>query len=95
MARVRLQNVKKEYRRDTNVVKVLDGITLDIADGDFVALMGPSGSGKTTLLNRSAASTCRPRARSRSGARTSPASRAARSRGGARATSASSSSSTI
>jgi putative ABC transport system ATP-binding protein len=51
MAGVQVRNVKKEYRRDTQVVRVLDGISLDIADGDFVALMGPSGSGKTTLLN--------------------------------------------
>jgi putative ABC transport system ATP-binding protein len=51
MANVRVRNVKKEYHRDTQVVRVLDGLSLDITDGDFVALMGPSGSGKTTLLN--------------------------------------------
>ena len=51
MASVRLVNVRKVYRRDTQEVPVLEGVTLDIVSGDFVALMGPSGSGKTTLLN--------------------------------------------
>ena len=51
MASVRLNNVRKVYRRDTQEVPVLDGVTLEIASGDYVALMGPSGSGKTTLLN--------------------------------------------
>ena len=51
MASVRLVNVRKVYRRDTQEVPVLEGVTLDIVAADFVALMGPSGSGKTTLLN--------------------------------------------
>ena len=48
---VDVQDVVKIYRRDTQEIKVLDGIGLSVPEGEFVALMGPSGSGKTTLLN--------------------------------------------
>jgi putative ABC transport system ATP-binding protein len=50
-AMVRVREVHKSYTRGKQVVEVLHGLTLDIPQGDFVALMGPSGSGKTTLLN--------------------------------------------
>jgi putative ABC transport system ATP-binding protein len=43
--------VRKVYKRDTQQITVLDGINLQVPEGEFVALMGPSGSGKTTLLN--------------------------------------------
>jgi putative ABC transport system ATP-binding protein len=48
---VDVQKVRKVYKRDSQEITVLDGIDLQVAEGDFVALMGPSGSGKTTLLN--------------------------------------------
>ncbi len=48
---VSVQDVRKFYQRDTQQIKVLDGINLEVPTGEFVALMGPSGSGKTTLLN--------------------------------------------
>ena len=48
---VEIREVSKVYARGKQKVEVLHGVDLDIAEGDFLALMGPSGSGKTTLLN--------------------------------------------
>jgi putative ABC transport system ATP-binding protein len=51
MALVEIRNVYKIFQRDSEKIEIFTGLTLDIAEGSFTALMGPSGSGKSTLLN--------------------------------------------
>lgn len=51
MALIELKDIKKTYRETGVPVEAVKGVTLDIEEGEFTAIVGPSGSGKTTLLN--------------------------------------------
>ena len=51
MANVRLVDLAKHYRRGGEVIRALDGVTLEIDKGEFIAVVGRSGSGKTTMLD--------------------------------------------
>ena len=50
MAQVHLKNIKKTYGKGGKTVDVIHGISIDIADGEFIVMVGPSGCGKSTLL---------------------------------------------
>ena len=51
MADVRLEELRKHYKRGSEIIRALDGVTLTIGKGEFVAVVGRSGSGKTTMLD--------------------------------------------
>ena len=48
---IQVRDLDKTYRRGGEEIHVLQGLNLDVSQGEFIAFMGPSGSGKTTLLN--------------------------------------------
>ena len=48
---IKLENLQKHYEVGTQIVKALNGVTISINKGEYVAVMGPSGSGKSTLMN--------------------------------------------
>ena len=48
---IKLRNIKKTYQMGEAAVHALDGVSIKIDDGEFVAVIGPSGSGKSTLMN--------------------------------------------
>src|SRR2546426_3565570 len=51
MTLIELRDVTKTYKRDSIEIPVLDRVSIDVPEGEYLGLMGPSGSGKSTLLN--------------------------------------------
>jgi NitT/TauT family transport system ATP-binding protein len=51
MSKLALRNIRKSFATSAGETRVLDGLSFDIRDGDFVSIIGPSGCGKTTIFN--------------------------------------------
>ncbi|MBN1563832.1 MAG: ATP-binding cassette domain-containing protein, partial [Anaerolineae bacterium] len=51
MGHITVQDVRKTYQMGNSTITALDGVSLEIEEGEFAVVLGPSGSGKTTLLN--------------------------------------------
>ena len=48
---IRALDVKRHYTQGDEIIKALDGVSLDVYRGEYLSIMGPSGSGKSTLFN--------------------------------------------
>lgn len=48
---IEIQNITRHYRMGQTIVKALDGVSFDVMENEYIAIMGPSGSGKSTLMN--------------------------------------------
>lgn len=48
---IEIRDLKRHYKMGQTIVRALDGVTFDIAENEYIAIMGPSGSGKSTLMN--------------------------------------------
>ena len=48
---IEIENLKKHYKMGQSIVRALDGVSFDVMENEYIAIMGPSGSGKSTLMN--------------------------------------------